>query len=374
MKKLMIHFMLMIIYSAAVTAYAEDAMYSIDEIRNQINMSWQSEYETKWGRINVDIHPTIPNVRTMPVLMVQPAFWVPTTEMDVEWTAQAVHPTSDTFRVIAGDIFGEEASAIKGKAYESISTFIYAPINRDEKYAPMNDLTINDMLEKLQSILDTVDHSHFDIDADQMLYVRVSSLISKKTGDTLLPAAITITLPTTLRSIPIYDHVINSISSHRENELTYWPHLTLMMRTPTSYKLLGVTVKEVKEIAADIPLCSFSVVREAIEQEIEEGHIRAVYSVDLGYALYNVSGTRKTSGESWKRTAEFYAFPTWRCVCIYTNQSTKTLPAEAFENPATSKYYKTLYFNAQTGVLIDPNDGKRGCGDFPGIISWDDVD
>ena len=67
----------------------------------------------------------------------------------------------------------------------------------------------------------------------------------------------------------------------------------------------------------------------------------------------------------------FYAVPTWRCVCIYTNLAKKDISEDVLNNPAPSMYLKTLYFDAQTGMLIDPNNDQNEQGDYKGIVLWE---
>ena len=375
MKKTLSCIIAMLLCLIALPANAVEPSYTADEIREQITAPWQATYETKWRTIEVDILPTVPDVQEMPVLMVRPAYWIPSTEEDVAWNAKAYDSIAGygIFSLFAGDIWGEENEAKKGKECVSISQFYYAPLNGEDNYAPLNDLTINEMLVTLQEIMDVVNHSHFDIAPERVLFIRVSGYAEKRTNEYVLPALIAMQIPTTLRNIPIYGHVIDSIASHSDFENVYNTTLTFIMRSRNTYQLTGRTVYETTEIATDIPLCSFDTIREAIEKEIEDGHIRALYSVDLGYALCNVPGARHKYNEAWEKDAEFYAVPTWRVVCAYSKLAKKELPAGTIENPEPSLYYKTLYVNAQTGTLINPNNHRSGCGDYPGIITWEEV-
>lgn len=376
MKRAAICVVIVILCTMNICAYAEDANYTIEEIREQSDLIWDFTYETKWRSVQVSIIPTLPDVQAMPVLKVRPAFWIPKAKGDVSWNAAGIHfdMGGDAFCLSEGDIYGEENSVVKGVKYESISDFVYAPFDIEEYYAPLNALTLKTIIEKLRSILTEINNLHFNIDTDHLLYVLISSKVSQKSNEPLLPSSISITVPITLRSIPIWGHVISSVDSHKDDELTYEPNLTFTIRSQTSYELIGTTVYETEEVVADIPLCSFDTVRNTIEQEIENGHIRAIYNVDLGYALYNTPGTSRKPGREWIETAEFYAVPTWRVVCLYSNQAKKDLPETAIENPATSLYFKIIYIHAQTGALIDPSDGARGCGDYQGIMTWTEVE
>lgn len=364
----------MLLYFTASAAYAVEPCYTVDEIREQITSPWQAIYETQWRTIEVDVLPTVPDVQTMPVLMVRPAFWIPTTDADVEWSLQdAKREPGDAFSLYQGDIWEEENIAKRGKRTDSISYYLYAPLDYGEAYAPGNTLTINEMIEILKNILDDVGVDHFGIDTENLLNCRVGGYVLKGTKEYVLPALLDIDINTTIHDIPIFGHVIMSVDNHKDEELFYEPIFLFTVRSSTSYQLIGRTVRETSELAADVPLCSFDDVRAALEKEIEDGHIRAIYSIDLGYALYNVENASRKPGWEWMQTAEFYAAPTWRCVCLYSKQEKKDLSNGVYDDPYPSLYYKTLYVNAQTGELVDPTDNRKGCGDYPGIITWEAI-
>ena len=358
-----------------ITSYAAEVFYSVDDIRAQTVAPWHDVYLVKGRNIDVNVQPTVPDVQLLPVLKVKPAFWIPTANEETQWQAKDVHFElgGDAFVLEAGDVYDEERTATKGKNVESVTHFFYAPVLLNESYAEANTLTFQQMIDKMQMILTEADPDHFDVDMDHVLYVQSSGKIDKTTGQVLLPETLAVEFHTTLRSIPIWGHVFSSVDSRKNDKMSYRPLLTLVMRDEDSYRLLGKTVCETDEIVADIPLCSFEKVQNAIEAEIENGHIRAVYSVDLGYALYNEPGSSRTQGREWMKTAVFYAVPTWRCVCIYTNLAKKDIPEDVLNNPAPSMYLKTLYFDAQTGMLIDPNNDQNEQGDYKGIVLWEQV-
>lgn len=357
-------------------AYADGSFFSVGTLQEQTNESWKATYQTEWRTIEVDVQPTIPNVQNMPVLIVKPAFWTPDSDNAMAWNTKLIGSDygGDAFQITAGDVWGEETAAKKGKTVESESYYVYAPLQLDKSYAPNNTLTLQQMYDMLQCIMDCFSPDHFSLDWEHLLYARIGGYVDKSTGEHVLPSLISIDLNTTLREVPIWGHVINSIDRRKDTELSYEPRVYFTMRNQNSFSLIGRTVSETSEIVADIPLCSFEAIRQTIEEEIEAGHIRAIYSVDLGYALYNIPGSSHSTGLQWLKTAESYAAPTWRCVCLYTNQSKKELADDVFSSPYTSVYYKTLYINAQTGELIDPEDSSKGCGDYPGFMTWSDVE
>lgn len=379
MKKAVILSVILLFSFVLDFAYADGDYYSVGTLQEQMIEPWEATYQTEWRTIEVDVQPTVPDVQNMPVLIVTPAFWVPDTNDTISWSAKLIgsDDDGDAFQITAGDIWGEENAAKQGKKVESESYYVYAPLQLDEAYAPNNTLTLQQMYDMLQRIMNFFLPDHFSLDWEHLLYARIGGYVDKSTGEHILPSLISIDVNTTLREVPIWGHVIDSIDRRKNTELSYEPRVYFTMRNQDSFSLIGRTVAETSEIAADIPLCSFEAIRQALEEEIEDGHIRAIFSVDLGYALYNVPGSSRSSqstGRQWRKTAEFYAAPTWRCVCLYTNQTKKELADDVYSSPYTSVYYKTLYVNAQTGKLIDPEDYSKGCGDYPGFITWNDVE
>ena len=372
MKRILV---LIIVLLLGISARAEGngvhPYHTVDALREQVNESWHAVYDTPWRTVEIDVRPTIPSVRAMPILKVRPAFWIPEASPEAAWVSKAAYDQAecDTFTLSRGEIYKEE----QVNDTVSQSEYFYAPLDARRSYAPGNQLTMERMLAQLDEILSGMENLSGGLDTSHIFSVNVTSCIDQRTGETVLPARMTIRLATTLRMIPLWGHVIMSVDTRKDHELFYDPKCYFTMRSDSSYMLMGSTVKEVEEIAADIPLCGFDQVVSALEEEIMAGHIRSIYSVDLGFALYNEPGVTRQSGRDWIRTAEFYAVPTWRCACIYTNMAKQALPDDTVEDPEPSMYYKTLYVNAQTGELFSPTDDHDGCADYQGFISWEEV-
>ncbi len=320
-------FLLILLMLCIPTALAETNL-TIGEVRDALPATWQATYQTRWRDVTVDVTPTVPDVETAPVLMVRPAFWQPEMPEDAPWTVS---------ERIAYSMFGLRAGMDGQTTYsektEPVSTFFYAPLDYDTAYAPANDLTVNDALSLLDRILTTLGHDHFGVDTEHLPFVRTQAQIGKKSGKPAAPGEMCLTLHTTLRDIPIWHHVVWSIDSRHDREQYYYPHVSFRVWSESKYDFAAATVRETAEVAADVPLCSFDLVRAAIEAEINAGHIRAVYAVDLGYALYNLPGAPlHEPGSDYWDDAEFYCAPTWQVVCLYTNQPKKELKDAVYEN------------------------------------------
>ena len=77
----------------------------------------------------------------------------------------------------------------------------------------------------------------------------------------------------------------------------------------TSFMLNATWMREEKRIQEDVPLATLDEVKQALEKKIEEGYIRDIYALRLGYVCY----LDDTSPDTYT------LYPTWVCDCIYAN-------------------------------------------------------
>ena len=373
MKKIII--LVLLLTALFVSASAQEQL-TVAEVAESASESWTATYKTPWRTVEIHVKPTVPAVDRMQVFKVRPAFWLPEPISDTLWTAFIPHAEDggDYFHLSRGDDSDKNHQATNGVAnVVSESYYVYAPLQRDATYAPGNELTLEDMIAQLEEILAEIKPWKPAFDTQHILSIRVGVSRNGKTGELLLPSYMEITLPQLLEGAPLWGHVIDSVETHGDHELFYKPCVSFSMRNKADFSLSGRVLRVEQVLAEDVPLCSFSKVQNALETEIHAGHIRAIYSVDLGYALYNEPGAVRLPGEkrAWMKRAAFYAKPAWRCVCLYTKTAEKDLSESVYTDPAVSLYYKTLYVDAQTGELIDPTDGRPGCGDYAGNVVWE---
>lgn len=329
-----------------------------EEYQSIANMTaperWTAEYQAGKNTVTVDIQPTIPDVDELPVLKVVPSFWQPQAKAGAAWSLVTERVAEGSFLLWTENVETVEALG-----------FVYGPFDENAAYIKNSGLTLAQVKVKAADIFATMENAEYDYTTDYIHYLNPHTT---KTG-----YAYIVNFHQKLAGAPLWGHAIDSVNKSADNDLWFHPHFTLTMQDGSNFELLGSTVKETAVLAEDIPLCSFDKVKAAVEQQIEAGHIRAVYGVDLGYALYNESGVTREPGWEWMQTAEFYAVPAWRVLCLYTGDANKTLPESAYANPGTSLYYESLYINAQTGELLDPTQRGNGTADYAGFISWEEV-
>ena len=319
---------------------------------------WTETYQAGKFTVAVDVQPTIPEMESLPVLKVVPSYWVPQAREDAQWQLAMDRTAEGAFH-----LWTENVETFYDPAVMGILT---GPFDRDAKYITGSELTVNQMAAKVAQIFSEMENPvGYDIDHIDSLNPQGAK------GST----AVIMSFFQTLRDVPLWGHAIYSVDNASDSDMAYAPNFILTMQDDDHYELLGRTVSESAVLAEDVPLCSFDKIKATVEEQIRAKHIRAVYAIDLGYALYNEPGVIfKANGSlDWQKTAEFYAVPAWRVVCLYTSYPTKTLPESAYADPVSSLYYETLYISAQTGELLDPDHKGKGGADYEGFIAWDDV-
>lgn len=315
---------------------------------------WTAAYQSGKNTVTVDIQPTIPDVDALPVLKVAPSYWLPQPTENAAWTLQTERIAEGAFHLWTENVYTVEALG-----------FVYGPFEEDAPYIRNSELTLAQAKAALAGIFATMENAEYGYTTDYIHYLTPHT--SRK------GYAYIMNFHQALRGAPLWGHAIFSISKPSDSDLSYWPNYILTVQDDGNYELLGRTVKETAVLAEDIPLCGFAQVKATVEEQIGAGHIRAVYGVDLGYALYNEPGATHEPGWKWMQTAEFYAVPVWRVLCLYTGTANKALKESTYANPGASQYYETLYISAQTGELLDPARTGSGTADYAGFISWDDV-
>ena len=126
--------------------------------------------------------------------------------------------------------------------------------------------------------------------------------------------------------------------------------------------MLFRSVQETEVIAQDVPLCSFQQVKNTYEKLIEEGKLRSISSLRLGYIIWQNEGT--------------YAYtlmPTWVAEGELFPNATAETSGIKVQYDTISANWGYIMVNAQTGELIDPwKKGKNRSFDCPDLLTWED--
>ena len=385
MRKLIVSLMAAALLLQAPAGLARGDYRTVAQLREEARENWTQTYETKWRTVEINAEIILPPVDFVPVAQVgydmRP---LPLTAAESGWDeAQCAQQTrgclllynecKEAPRSVNGRrVVSQQVQ--KGDWYDG-----FAPENT---YVPMSDVTFGELCDSIGQQLRRfgVDPDSFQISTPFRLWAQ--HWYYSGYMEDALPGTVLLEAYSRVMGLPILNHVLDAVADnvhgeHRCDE--YWAQFHL----GAGYDALGGRlthiyadlVKVTDILADDVPLCPLAAVKAAIEKEIEAGHIRKIYSLQLGYVLYNEPGEYKTKEHSLPEEEQrFYVKPVWQVNCLYVRSASgnlRTLPADVYDERNTLDYAQLL-IDAQTGALIGQSNAQDRC-EFKGFLSWEDV-
>lgn len=383
MKKLLCLAMFMLIMLSAACA---EEWCSITEIRAQAPARWTQTYETKWRTITIDAEIRVPDVDKVPVVLIEGGAVEPTfPAAEIGWDAFRFDGAYQLVVRMDCPSYPKKLNGVRlGTSYAAGNWYSgFAPENQ---YVPLDDITFGEIVERVRAAISALGY-----DPDDYLIADPVRLWAQHIGEygkknDVLPGYIFIDFLTRVEGIPVMSHVQESVRGDTGTALgdsefwqdvhsgvTYHGYLGYL----SSIRLHPMRIYQT--LAEDIPLLSFDAVIAVIEDEINAGHIRKIYEIELGYVLYNEPGKFLTSKPGKARSAEYhaaryYARPMWQVNCLYKDSATDKLrskPSDSDDERNTLDYYQLL-IDAQTGEVVRRTNEQDRCA-YKGFISWEDV-
>lgn len=373
MKKRITILLALLLALVCTAAFAQE-YYTLPEIREQAAQGWHETYTDKYGReTEVDINVQVFGEDAAPVVKIKPSRLVIDSERLEEgavFTDKTVYRNNP-----ADDVFGARSGQVTMIVYHSFGD----PIDMDKIYgeeygAP---LTMQQLKERASKVMADQEISLDNFLFDQPKEFSVRCKMKAKTQEVIAPAAYLVHFWQTMYGLPIFESI------NRAYERPSWPEfapqLQITMRNDDEYSITLWAVEETELLAQDIPLCSFEKIRSGIEEKIASGHIQKLYSVRLGYVVYNDTNYPKDMRSIFDADC-YYLVPTWMVECIYMDKPKQTWSYsgkhsdELNDNEKNGKNYRIMMINAQTGEVFDRY-GNRGGSDacYKGFIPWDKV-
>ena len=371
-------------------AMASGDMVSISELCQQVEVMgrWTKTYDTPNGEVSVDIPVIVPEVESMPILQVSAVMGKDVAE------EKGLHKSVDQENAGAGIFYDDFdiLSKLNADVDDAAMIFCANPkeidlaffqVNLDEPLAKrlgnwdyssdyyypneMNPETLfaeeneqpmstaNDALAVLLQNYYGKENADYDVD-----YVEVRGKARKRAGRTkndlgaykkdYPKGTYYISFRQKLEGIPIYLEIGHKMLTTNQTHITQEVALkcqrisgietnTLEYMDETSFILDTTWMREEKQIWEDVPLVTLDEVMQALEKKIEEGYIRDIYALRLGYVCY-LDDT----------SPDIYAlYPAWVCDCIYANSPREQI----MENIVTDAFrenfrYEQIIVDAQT--------------------------
>ena len=382
-----IFFVLLLVLMLA-TASAD--MVSISELRQQVEVMgrWTQTYDTPNGDVSVDIPIIVPEVENVPILQVSAVMGKDVAEekgllksvdqenagagifyddfdilsklnVDVDGAAMIFCANPKEIDLAFLQVSHNDPNSMRMGSWDYSSDYYYPnEMNPETLFAEENEQpmsTANDALAVLLQNYYGKENADYDVD-----YVEVRGKARKRAGRTkndlgaykkdYPKATYYISFRQKLEGIPIYLEIGHKMLTTNQTYVTQEVALkcqrirgietnTLEYMDETSFILDTTWMREEKRIQEDVPLATLDEVIQALEKKIEEGYIRDIDALRLGYVCY-LDDT----------SPDIYAlYPAWVCDCIYANSPREQI----MENIVTDAFrenfrYEQIIVDAQT--------------------------
>jgi hypothetical protein len=380
---------------------AQTEYMNIAELREQTPTQWVESYKTKWRTVEIDAAINVPSIDMLPIVK-------------VTYNAPGTGPTAEEsgwelaeWRYDSLNLYNASKQAPKSVGGKRVNDNAeprevwYSGFTPDSKYIPMSDITFDEICAMINENLSAFgyDPDQFEVATPTRLGISHWFLYGYKKD--VLPGLLSLQARHKVKGLPILQHIHQAVSDHRNGDSRV-DEMKTYFELHARYdgygeKLLSVFVnaaKPIETLAEDVPLCPFSTVIAAIEPEINAGHIRKIYEVELGYAVYNEPGvylSRKeplvegrntpeemeegsAQGAAEHKAARYYLRPMWQVNCLWVSSPSGKLreTASYTMDERNTLDYRQLLVDAQTGELVQESTAQDRC-EFKGFIPWDEV-
>ena len=384
-------------------ALASGDMVSVSELRQQVEVMgrWTQTYDTPNGEVSVDIPIIAPDVENMPILQVSAVMGKDVAE------EKGLHKSVDQENAGAGIFYDDfdilsklnanvddaamifcanpkeidlaflqvshnDPNSMRRGSWDYSSDYYYPnEMNPETLFAEENEQpmsTANDALAVLLQNYYGKENVDYDVD-----YVEVRGRARKRVGRTkndlgaykkdYPKGTYYISFRQKLEGIPIYLEIGHKMLTTNQTYVTQEIALkcqrirgietnTLEYMDETSFILDTTWMREEKQIWEDVPLATLEDVMQALEKKIEEGYIRDIYALRLGYVCYPDD-----------TSPDIYAlYPAWVCDCIYANSPHEQIEENIVTDAFRENYrYEQILVDAQTCAIqagwIDRDEG-----------------
>ena len=371
-------------------ALASGDMVSISELRQQVEAMgrWTKTYDTPNGEVSVDIPIIVPEVENMPILQVSAVMGKDVAE------EKGLHKSVDQENAGAGIFYDDfdilsklnanvddaamifcanpkeidlaflqvshnDPNSMRGGSWDYSSDYYYPnEMNPETLFAEENEQpmsTANDALAVLLQNYYGKENADYDVD-----YVEVRGKARKRVGRTKNDlgaykkdypnGTYYISFRQKLEGIPIYLEIGHKMLTTNQTYVTQetalkcsrisWININgLEYMDEGSFMLNATWMREEKQIWEDVPLATLDEVMWALEKRIEEGYIRDIDALRLGYVCY----LDDTSPDTYT------LYPAWVCDCIYANSPREQIEENDVTDAFRENYrYEQIFVDAQT--------------------------
>ena len=382
-----IFFVLLLVLMLA-TASAD--MVSISELRQQVEVMgrWTQTYDTPNGEVSVDIPIIVPEVENVPILQVSAVMGKDVAEErglpkaadqenagagilydDVDILSKLNADVDDAAMIFCANpkeidlaflqVSHNDPNSMRRGSWDYSSDYYYLnEVNPEMLFAEENDQPLSAANDALAVLLQNYygnENADYDVD-----YVEVRGRARKRAGRTkndlgaykkdYPKGTYYISFRQKIGGLPVYMEIGQKMLTTDKTHVTQetalkcsrvsWININgLEYMDGASFMLNATWMREEKRIQEDVPLATLDEVMQALEKKIEEGYIRDIYALRLGYVCY----LDDTSPDTYT------LYPTWVCDCIYANSPREQIEENDVTDAFRENYrYEQIFVDAQT--------------------------
>ena len=371
-------------------ALASGDMVSISELRQQVEVMgrWTQTYDTPNGKVSVDIPIIVPEVENVPILQVSAVMGKDVAEerglhksvdqenagagifyddfdilsklnVDVDGAAMIFCANPEEIDLAFLQVSHNGPNSMRRGSWDYSSDYYYPnEMNPETLFAEENEQsmsTANDALAVLLQNYYGKENVDYGVD-----YVEVRGRARKRVGRTkndlgaykkdYPKGTYYISFRQKLEGIPIYLEIGQKMLTTNQTHITQevalkcsrisWININgLEYMDEESFMLNATWMREEKRIQEDVPLATLDEVMRALEKRIEEGYIRDIDALRLGYVCY----LDDTSPDTYT------LYPAWVCDCIYANSPREQIEENDVTDAFRENYrYEQILVDAQT--------------------------
>lgn len=402
MKRFTALFIACLLLAGLNACMAEENHVSIQELQTQIPKRWTQTYKTKWRDIAIDAEILLPDVEQVPIMMI--AGGVDEPGLTAEEAGWDEIETRENYLLLLSNEEADYPKSVDGKRVnqnqEARGTW-YGPIAQDECYVPMSDITFAEICDLADEALMKLGYNPQEFTYRNPYHMWAQHLFYYGYKRDALPGSLFFQCYQKLCGIPLLTHIQSAVVDHKNGESRV-DEYSEVPESSLCYSGYGEQLshiflwraKPVEVLAQDVPLCPFDRVIAALEPEIENGHIRRIFEIELGYVMYNQPGVYHQQKEAMaegmnppdevksaklvrmeeRAASRYYVKPMWRVNCLWVESPNGRLRETASytdDERNTLDYYQLL-IDAQTGELVAESQAQERC-EFKGFLSWENA-
>lgn len=351
---------------------------SIKELKNNLIDYWKIERQSYGRMISINTPIFVPEVESLPILRVK------LFSLSKDAISKLGYVDGNRNSVVSQGFYRLPSSTIIGRQYDSI---VFQNIWQNNKEFDFNSIYALNQIDSLESMIAEYREAFAKLYSDAAITIipykaRVKTpYYNVKAGtyeyrDIAEMGELTgigdysIHYWPALRGIPVFmgcNIIYNSRNTTKvQTRLTIKSRMSVeqcMSDDVWAINSIGVW-HEIGLYANDYELCNFDEVLNSLTQLIDDGRIRNIYSIALGYVIYaNPEVTYDNKSQEETDTQEYLAIPTWVVETSYVENGQIEYSSNpvrddpsAYDYSAHDPKYTVLHISAQTGKVYDIND------------------